>query len=115
MKKKKSNKLRRIIFALGRAAQGITIKTAPKTEKPKVDKQKLEIEKRRMKRQLKVQRLRNLEKARLKRQYILLLNKKLSYLEGTYKKMKRSKKYKKSELNKIEKKINELKDKIKGL
>ena len=115
MKKKKSYKLKRIILALSKAAQDIpiTIKTVPK--KPKVDKRKLEIEKRRLERQRKVERLRNLEKARLKRQYIILLNKKLLYLENTHKSMKRSKKYKKSDLNKIEKKINELKKKIKYL
>jgi len=113
MEKKKSYKLKRIILALSKAAQDVPIRTVPK--KPKIDKRKSEIEKKRLERQRKVERLRNLEKARLKRQYIILLNKKLLYLENTHKKMKRSKKHKKSDLNKIEKKINELKKKIKGL
>lgn len=107
---KRSLNLRKVILALSKAAKNIEIKE----KKLKEDKQ-TDVQKRIETRQKKVNKLRNLEKARLKKEYVSLLKKQLELLEKEYKKLKRKNKHKKSDLDKIKNKIDMLKDKVKDL
>lgn len=109
MEDKKPLKLKRIILALGNAAKNIHLKKINKEETKKRD-----IEKRRALRQKKVEKLRAMEKARLKRQYKNLLTKKIELLERQHADLKKSKKYKKSDFG-IKKRISSLKKRIKDL
>ncbi len=122
MKKKKYN-LRELVFSLAKAAKDIPLKVKEKKTKkeqepkkqgkPKLDKE--EINKRISERQKKVQRLRNLKKARLKKQYKNLLRRKIELMEKEYKRLIRKKKFKKSDLEKIKNKLNKLKNQFKDL
>ncbi len=107
---KKNYTIRKIILALGIAAK----KSSPiKHEKEKISKD--DIDKRRAVRQKKIEKQKFSEKLRLRIQYVHLLKAKVELLERDYLRLKKSKKYKKSELNKIENKIKKLKDRLKDL
>jgi chromosome segregation ATPase len=113
---KRNYSLKQVFLAFVRAAKDHPYdktKGFKKIERKKLDNR--EIKKRVEKRQQKVERERNTEKLRLKVQYVHLLRAKLELLERDYLKLKKSKKYKKSDLNKIENKIKKLKEKLKVL
>ena len=62
-------------------------------------------------RQEKIKQLKEVEKKKM----VLLLQQQLKILEGNYNKIKKSGKYKKQDLDKIESKIKSIKQKLKGL